>query len=90
MLIQRFGFSIAVIFVQLFALQTGQLPKHIFRQFIDLENRCIKRRNIEKYEKENKSKPELKKEFEDNQEFMKYFNEYEKNGWAALGFESSE
>ena len=21
---------------------------------------------------------------------MKYFNEYEKNGWAALGFESSE
>ena len=59
---------------------------YIFRKFIDIENCFIKRRNVEKYEKENKSN----KEFDGNQEFMKYFNEYEKNGLAALGFENSE
>ena len=59
---------------------------YIFRKFIDIENCFIKRRNVEEYEKENKGN----QEFEGNQEFMKYFNEYEKNGLAALGFENSE
>lgn len=83
---ERYGYCLTVAVVQIFALQTGQLPIGSLKRFFEVENALIKRRNVEKYEVGGANQSE----FQGNEEFMKYFNEYKKNGFAAFGFDGAK